>query len=88
MPWVYACIQKDTPSYRLQRLVNYQNGSSDPQLPVLHFNFGRYLLISSSRRVYCLQPAGLWATEYQTPMERRLSPQRKCTNELLAGRAN
>ena len=51
-----------------QRLINYQHGSSDPQLPVLYFNFGRYLLISSSRPG--LLPAnlqGLWATEYQTP---------------------
>ncbi len=51
-----------------QRLVRYQQGASDPQLPVLYFNFGRYLLISSSRPG--LLPAnlqGLWATEYQTP---------------------
>lgn len=51
-----------------QRLVNYSKGASDPQLPVLYFNFGRYLLISSSRPG--LLPAnlqGLWATEYQTP---------------------
>lgn len=50
------------------RLRNYQNGKSDPQLPVLYFNFGRYLLISSSR--VGLLPAnlqGLWAVEYQTP---------------------
>lgn len=52
----------------LQRLQNYQSGSSDPQLAALYFNFGRYLLISSSRPG--LLPAnlqGLWATEYQTP---------------------
>lgn len=51
-----------------QRLIRYQQGGSDPQLPVLYFNFGRYLLISSSRPG--LLPAnlqGLWATEYQTP---------------------
>ena len=51
-----------------QRLINYHKGESDPQLPVLYFNFGRYLLISSSRPG--LLPAnlqGLWATEYQTP---------------------
>lgn len=51
-----------------QRLMRYANGKSDPQLPVLYFNFGRYLLISSSRPG--LLPAnlqGLWATEYQTP---------------------
>lgn len=51
-----------------ERLEHYAKGSSDPQLPVLYYNFGRYLLISSS------QPGGLpanlqglWAAEYQTP---------------------
>ncbi|HEU5146359.1 MAG TPA: glycoside hydrolase family 95 protein, partial [Chryseosolibacter sp.] len=51
-----------------ERLTRYSQGGSDPQLPVLYFNFGRYLLISSSRPG--LLPAnlqGLWATEYQTP---------------------
>lgn len=51
-----------------QRLIRYWKGGSDLQLPVLYFNFGRYLLISSSRPG--LLPAnlqGLWATEYQTP---------------------
>ncbi len=51
-----------------QRLINYNNGEEDLQLPVLYFNFGRYLLISSSRPG--LLPAnlqGLWAVEYQTP---------------------
>ena len=32
-----------------QRLVDYYNGSPDPQLESLYFQFGRYLLISSSR---------------------------------------
>ena len=51
-----------------ERLQRYAQQKSDPQLPVLYFNFGRYLLISSS------QPGGLpanlqglWAQEYQTP---------------------
>ena len=51
-----------------QRLKRYSEGKEDLQLPVLYFNFGRYLLISSSRPG--LLPAnlqGLWATEYQTP---------------------
>ena len=51
-----------------QRLIRYYKGASDPQLPVLYFNFGRYLLISCSRPG--LLPAnlqGLWATEYQAP---------------------
>jgi len=51
-----------------QRLIRYAAGESDVSLPALYFNFGRYLLISSS------QPGGLpanlqglWAEEYQTP---------------------
>lgn len=50
-----------------QRLIRYANGNSDPALPALYFNFGRYLLISSSRAGGL--PAnlqGLWAEEYQT----------------------
>jgi alpha-L-fucosidase 2 len=52
----------------LERLIRYAKGDSDPQLPILYFNFGRYLLISSSRPG--LLPAnlqGLWAHEYHTP---------------------
>ncbi|GGI25852.1 glycoside hydrolase family 95 protein [Pedobacter mendelii] len=51
-----------------ERLERYQSGKSDPAIPALYFNFGRYLLISSSRPGSI--PAnlqGLWATEYQTP---------------------
>jgi len=51
-----------------ERLINYAHNASDAQLPVLYFNFGRYLLISSSRPGGL--PAnlqGLWAEEYQTP---------------------
>jgi alpha-L-fucosidase 2 len=51
-----------------QRLIRYATGAGDAQLPVLYFNFGRYLLLSSSRPG--LLPAnlqGLWAVEYQTP---------------------
>ena len=32
-----------------QRLANYKNGNEDPPLEELYFQFGRYLLISSSR---------------------------------------
>jgi len=52
-----------------RRLIRYANGNSDPALPALYFNFGRYLLISSSCPNSGL-PAnlqGLWAEEYQTP---------------------
>lgn len=51
-----------------ERLSRYARGESDVHLPALYFNFGRYLLISSSRPGGL--PAnlqGLWAEEYQTP---------------------
>lgn len=51
-----------------QRLMRYAAGGSDVHLPALYFNFGRYLLISSSRPGGL--PAnlqGLWAEEYQAP---------------------
>ena len=65
MPNSNDSIQKLTTE---QRLIRYHYGNNDAQLPVLYFNFGRYLLISSSRPG--LLPAnlqGLWAVEYQTP---------------------
>ncbi|ATL45832.1 alpha-L-fucosidase [Chitinophaga caeni] len=51
-----------------ERLVRYADNNDDPQLPVLYYNFGRYLLISSS--LPGSLPAnlqGIWAEEYQTP---------------------
>jgi alpha-L-fucosidase 2 len=40
-----------------ERLQNFKNGAADPHLPVLYFQFGRYLLICSSRPG--TQPANL-----------------------------
>ena len=51
-----------------QRLAGFAQGAQDPALAALYFNFGRYLLISSSRPGGL--PAnlqGLWAEEIQTP---------------------
>jgi len=51
-----------------QRLTGFAQGEPDPALAALYFNFGRYLLISSSRPGGL--PAnlqGLWAEEIQTP---------------------
>jgi alpha-L-fucosidase 2 len=51
-----------------QRLVGFAKGAPDPELAALYFNFGRYLLISSSRPGGL--PAnlqGIWAEEIQTP---------------------
>lgn len=53
----------------VQRMAELAKGTSDPTLCALYFNFGRYLLISSSRPDSPL-PAnlqGLWAEEIQTP---------------------
>ncbi|HTQ10156.1 MAG TPA: glycoside hydrolase family 95 protein, partial [Fimbriimonadaceae bacterium] len=53
----------------VQRLIAMKKGEIDPSLAALYFNFGRYLLISSSRPDSPL-PAnlqGIWAEEYQTP---------------------
>jgi len=50
-----------------QRVHDFKNGD-DPSLPALLFNFGRYLLISSTREGN-LPPnlQGLWANTIQTP---------------------
>ncbi|WP_316821338.1 glycosyl hydrolase family 95 catalytic domain-containing protein [Pedobacter gandavensis] len=51
-----------------ERMERYAKHLPDPQFPVLYYNFGRYLLISSSQQGSL--PAnlqGLWAEEYQTP---------------------
>jgi len=51
-----------------QRLAALANGGPDPSLAALYFNFGRYLLISSSRPGN--MPAnlqGIWAEGIQTP---------------------
>ncbi len=51
------------------RLVAVAKGDIDPSLATLYFNFGRYLLIGSSRQDSPL-PAnlqGIWAEEYHVP---------------------
>lgn len=51
-----------------ERLRSFHSGSPDPSLAALLFNFGRYLLISSSRPGGL--PAnlqGIWADQIQTP---------------------
>ncbi|OHB64215.1 MAG: hypothetical protein A2Y76_16000 [Planctomycetes bacterium RBG_13_60_9] len=52
----------------LERLAGFSQGTADPALAALYFNYGRYLLISSSRPGGL--PAnlqGIWAEEIQTP---------------------
>lgn len=51
-----------------ERLLAIRSGSSDPDLLALYFDYGRYLLISSSRRG--CQPAnlqGIWSHHIVTP---------------------
>ncbi len=59
-----AEAEKPTP----ERLKEAESGPGDPSLAALHFNFGRYLLISSSRPGG-LPPnlQGIWAEETHTP---------------------
>ena len=59
-----AVADKPTP----ERLQAFKNGAADPALAALYFNFGRYLLISSSRPGGL--PAnlqGIWADAINTP---------------------
>lgn len=52
------------------RLGRLRNGGSDPALVALYFQYGRYLLMSSSRK--CDQPAnlqGIWSEELRPPWE-------------------
>lgn len=52
-----------------ERLIKIAQGSPDPDMMSLYFNYGRYLMISSSRPNSPL-PAnlqGIWAEELQTP---------------------
>ena len=59
-----AAAEKPTP----ERIKTAEKGAGDPSLAALHFNFGRYLLISSSRPGG-LPPnlQGIWAEEIHTP---------------------
>ncbi|WP_372724735.1 glycoside hydrolase N-terminal domain-containing protein [Novipirellula sp.] len=63
-------LKLGTPSTKttIARLQGYQNGKIDPDLEALYFQYGRYLLISSSRPG-CL-PAnlqGLWCKDMAAP---------------------
>ena len=63
-PYDKTGATKPTP----ERVIAFNNGADDLALPVLYFNFGRYLLISSSRPGG-LPPnlQGIWAEEVHTP---------------------
>ena len=64
-------IESNVPSSYLptdERLLEYAKGAKDNALAALYYNYGRYLLISSTRPG-TLPPnlQGLWANTYQTP---------------------
>ncbi len=64
-------IASDTPSSYWttdERIQEYAKGATDNALASLYYNYGRYLLISSTREG-SLPPnlQGLWANTYQTP---------------------
>ena len=63
-PYDATAAAKPTP----ERIQTFKNGANDLALPNLYFNFGRYLLISSSRPGG-LPPnlQGIWAEETSTP---------------------
>jgi alpha-L-fucosidase 2 len=68
------------------RLENVREGGHDPALEAMLFQYGRYLLISSSRPG--ASPAnlqGLWNRAYPGSLGCRLSSQHKPSDELLAG---
>jgi len=51
-----------------ERLKDYANGSNDPELEALYFNFGRYLLISASRPGGVpMNLQGIWNNQQRPP---------------------
>ena len=70
-----------------QRIERFQQ-QDDPSLAALYYNYGRYLLISSTRPG-SLPPnlQGLWLTSGNS-LEWRLSYEHQCTNEPLASRTS
>ncbi len=50
-----------------RRLVEYDKGTSDPELEALFFQYGRYLLISSSRGSLPANLQGLWNNSNSPP---------------------
>lgn len=64
-------LPEGSTAYRptLDRLIANRTGQEDPSLAALYFNFGRYLLISSSRpdSPWPANLQGIWAEEINTP---------------------
>ena len=55
-----------------QRLQRVREGADDPGLVSLFFQYGRYLLISSSSRKPACQPAGIWNKEMRPPWDSKV----------------
>ncbi len=66
---VYLDLGGDPPSVTTDRLLaDYKNGDSNPYLEELYFQYGRYLLISSSRPgTLPANLQGVWSRYDQTP---------------------
>ena len=58
-----TCLSKPT----AQRLADYRKGVKDPYLETLYFQYGRYLLISSSRDNLPANLQGLWLNNIDGP---------------------
>ena len=65
-----------------------RKGATDPGLDALYFQFGRYLLIASSRPGICRPTCRGSGTTVEPAVGRRLPPQHQSADELLAGRGD
>ncbi len=70
-----------------ERLERYATGQEDKNLEILYFQYGRYLLISSSRTPGCSgKPAGNMESLHTSTLEQQLYDQYQCRGKLLACR--
>ena len=71
-----------------QRLERVKNGAEDPGMVALYYQYGRYLLMGSSRPgTPAGQPSGRLERAHERALELRLPHQHQPPDELLAGRA-
>ena len=72
-----------------ERLAKFAQTQTDPDLMELYFQFGRYLLVSSSRPgTLPTNLQGMWAEGLQEPVELRLPPQHQHPAALPVGGAD
>ena len=60
-------VSQDLSKATAQRLADYRGGTPDPYLETLYFQYGRYLLISSSRDNLPANLQGLWLNNIDGP---------------------